>query len=48
MAATALDARVATRERLDDPWRQDPILDSIEETVEQFAAALAAAAAEPA
>lgn len=48
MAATALGARVATRERLDDPWRQDPILDSIDETVEQFAEALTAAAAEPA
>lgn len=47
MATAALRSRAGARDRLDDPWRQDPILDSIDETVELFAGALAAAA-EPA
>jgi|GEM_PF-4193761 len=48
IATIAVRSREATRERLEDPWRQDPILDSIEETVEQFAKVLSDAAAEPA
>jgi len=48
MATIGLRSREAARERLADPWRLDPILDSIDETIEQFAAALRSAAAEPA
>lgn len=48
IAAAAARARGPARERLEDPWRRDPILDAIDETVEQFSEALAAAAAEPA
>jgi serine/threonine-protein kinase HipA len=48
MATLAVRSRGAVRERLQDPWRQDPILDSIDETIEQFSAVLARAAAEPA
>lgn len=48
MAETAVQSRGAARERLEDPWRQDPILDSIDETIGRFAGVLGAAAAEPA
>lgn len=48
MATLTVRSRGAVRERLQDPWRQDPILDSIEETIDQFADVLSAAAAEPA
>jgi serine/threonine-protein kinase HipA len=48
MAETAAQSRAAARERLEDPWRRDPILDSIDETIERFAEVLAEAAAEPA
>lgn len=47
VAATAVGSRRAVRERLEDPWRQDPILDSIDETIEQFAEVLAGAVTEP-
>jgi serine/threonine-protein kinase HipA len=48
MAEIAVRSRGAAREGLDDPWRDDPILDSIDETVERFAEVLDNAAAEPA
>lgn len=48
MATAALRSRAAARDRLDDPWRGDSILDSIDETVELFAELLGAAATEPA
>ena len=48
IAARVVRSRGAARELLRDPWRRDPILDSIEETIEQFADVLSAAAAEPA
>ncbi len=48
IAARAVRSRGAARELLEDPWRQDPILDSIDETIEQFSAVLVSAAAEPA
>lgn len=48
IATIAVRSREAARERLEDPWRQDPIIDSIDETVELFAEALGDAAAEPA
>jgi serine/threonine-protein kinase HipA len=48
LATTTMQARGAARERLEDPWRQDPILDAIDETVELFAQVLGDAAAEPA
>ncbi len=47
IAVTALRSRTAARERLEDPWREDPILDPIDETVELFAGVLTAAAVEP-
>ena len=46
IAVTALRSRTVARERLGDPWREDPILDPIDETVELFAGVLGAAAAE--
>lgn len=48
IAARAVRSRGAARELLEDPWRQDPILDSIDETIEQFSAVLVGAADEPA
>lgn len=48
MATLTVRSRGTARERLANPWRRDPILDSIDETVEQFSAVLASAAAEPA
>jgi serine/threonine-protein kinase HipA len=48
MADAAVRSRGATRDRLEDPWRQDPILDSIDETIDRFAEVLVNAAAEPA
>ncbi len=48
IATIAVRSREAARERLEDPWRQDPIIDSIDETVERFAEVLAGAAAEAA
>lgn len=47
MAEAAVRSRAAARERLEDPWRRDPILDSIDETIERFAEVLANAAVEP-
>lgn len=48
IAANAVRSREAARERLEDPWRQAPIIDAIDETVERFAEVLGDAAAEPA
>ena len=48
IATIAVRSREAARERLEDPWRQDPTIDSIDETVERFAEVLGGAAAEPA
>lgn len=47
IAETVVRSRGAARDRLDDSWRQDPILDSIDETIERFAEVLGNAATEP-
>lgn len=48
IATRATKSRDVARDRLRDPWARDPILDSIDETIEHFSAVLASAAAEPA
>jgi serine/threonine-protein kinase HipA len=47
IATAALEAREAARESLPSPWRDDPILTSIEAIVSEFAELLLRAAAEP-
>ena len=49
IAARAVRSRGAARQSCSRiAWRQDPILDSIDETIEQFSAVLVGAATEPA
>jgi serine/threonine-protein kinase HipA len=47
IAAAALRSRQAARESLPSPWREDPIIDSIDEIVAEFAEVLQRAVAEP-
>lgn len=48
MARVTLGLRATARERLLLPWREDPILDAVEETIADFAELLRRAAGEPA
>lgn len=48
MARTTLDLRGTARESLPLPWREDPILDAVDETIAEFAELLRRAADEPA
>ncbi len=46
ISEAALRSRAGARERLGEPWREEPILDSVDETIELLGGVLAGAAAE--